>query len=603
MGFGIVVAGLDNGDGPATAPTTASNQWLPTTITSGGSTTTITLAAIATNIPSGVKVLHDNATPLNNACFGAGTIYIPQPTAAGYYFPITSTWNGCNEVDVNAPLYLNAPIVPQGGSYFKGLPGGNPGQLPPFYNLNPPAYVAGNAYPFFLMKLAASNNLHFQNFLMQCFAAYQPCIEQDEGGDSSAVAGIQYDIVHLQSNGASTPYIAKGGFGFWWNGGGWSSSPSSFASPVAALFTGNCGLGSQSQLPGIVRTKNTYSFGGVLWDACGQTLLGTDGPTNTQFDNMLVEGAYGPAIRYNTAANLFYGVYYDNLGYSDYLGGGSSPLIDLTNSQVTGLRFVNPLCATGTQPMLEVASGANYHGIQVNGMNCTYTGTQTSIMRAGDTDTYTNSFISFNSGGKAFYSMAAPAAPVSAVVSAGGAVPVGAHTYQVTALDPESGMTALSAAISATTTTGNQTVTVTLPSLPAGAAGMNLYRDGVAVAANSCVAPQFTTSGAVYVDSSTPCGNSPYGPNAGTSIFSSVGLTAPKATIFGTATVNSILPRILYSAAGTALPTCNAGINGETAVVSDATTPTYMAAYASGGAITTAVICSFNGSVYGWKTQ
>jgi hypothetical protein len=58
-----------------------------------------------------------------------------------------------------------------------------------------------------------------------------------------------------------------------------------------------------------------------------------------------------------------------------------------------------------------------------------------------------------------------------------------------------------------------------------------------------------------------------------------------------------------YSAAGTPLPTCASGIKGQNAVVSDATSPTYMGAYTSGGAITAAVICSYNGTTYFWLTH
>ena len=64
-----------------------------------------------------------------------------------------------------------------------------------------------------------------------------------------------------------------------------------------------------------------------------------------------------------------------------------------------------------------------------------------------------------------------------------------------------------------------------------------------------------------------------------------------------------IIPNTIYSAAGTALPICASGIKGERAVVSDATIPTYMGAYASGGAITAEVICSYNGSTYSWLTH
>ena len=64
-----------------------------------------------------------------------------------------------------------------------------------------------------------------------------------------------------------------------------------------------------------------------------------------------------------------------------------------------------------------------------------------------------------------------------------------------------------------------------------------------------------------------------------------------------------VLPGILYSAAGTPLPTAAVGITGQQAVVSDATLPTYMGAYVSGGTITAAVICSFNGTIYAWLTH
>lgn len=62
-------------------------------------------------------------------------------------------------------------------------------------------------------------------------------------------------------------------------------------------------------------------------------------------------------------------------------------------------------------------------------------------------------------------------------------------------------------------------------------------------------------------------------------------------------------PTLIYSAAGTALPTCSATFKGASAVVSDATTPTWHGAYTSGGAITSGVICSYNGSTYSWLIQ
>ena len=70
-----------------------------------------------------------------------------------------------------------------------------------------------------------------------------------------------------------------------------------------------------------------------------------------------------------------------------------------------------------------------------------------------------------------------------------------------------------------------------------------------------------------------------------------------------TVNTSSVTPSIIYSASGTPLPTCASGIKGQTATVSDATSPTYMTAYRSGGAITAAVICAYNGSGYSWLTH
>lgn len=90
--------------------------------------------------------------------------------------------------------------------------------------------------------------------------------------------------------------------------------------------------------------------------------------------------------------------------------------------------------------------------------------------------------------------------------------------------------------------------------------------------------------------------------------FNSYVTESHSARLGGTTTAKSILsgvemPGTLYSAAGTALPSCSASFQGGTAKVSDATSPTYMGAYVSGGAITAEVICSFNGSSYAWLTH
>lgn len=66
----------------------------------------------------------------------------------------------------------------------------------------------------------------------------------------------------------------------------------------------------------------------------------------------------------------------------------------------------------------------------------------------------------------------------------------------------------------------------------------------------------------------------------------------------GTYTFGAVQAKTLYSAAGTALQSCNSVTKGLTAVVSDATSPTFLGTYTSGGAVSSPVLC--NGS--NWVT-
>jgi hypothetical protein len=101
---------------------------------------------------------------------------------------------------------------------------------------------------------------------------------------------------------------------------------------------------------------------------------------------------------------------------------------------------------------------------------------------------------------------------------------------------------------------------------------------------------------------------------SGTSGSRDTGVTRVSAGVVGISTSDStgsggaiklanVQAGVLYSAAGTALPSCASGIQGEQAVVSDATSPTYMGTYTPSGGITSAVICSYNGSTYSWLTH
>ena len=118
-----------------------------------------------------------------------------------------------------------------------------------------------------------------------------------------------------------------------------------------------------------------------------------------------------------------------------------------------------------------------------------------------------------------------------------------------------------------------------------------------------------TTGSELFMQTLTP---TPYLPGTISTMFTDDGTITPSGSCPTTTSVNGtggyvqgngFQPLMLYSAAGVPLPTCASGIKGRTLTVSDATTPTYMGGYASGGGITTEVICSYNGSTYVWLTK
>jgi hypothetical protein len=129
-----------------------------------------------------------------------------------------------------------------------------------------------------------------------------------------------------------------------------------------------------------------------------------------------------------------------------------------------------------------------------------------------------------------------------------------------------------------------------------------------ATATTSYAAPQLTWQGSYWNGTMSATDQIALQPSliAGTNGFSTLTLAHSGSSNFAFVTPNlstaSILPTTLFDMAGTVLPICSAGIVGEHAVVSDATGPTYMGSYSGGGAMTTAVMCSYNGSSYKWLT-
>ncbi|HYA97904.1 MAG TPA: hypothetical protein VEH49_07405, partial [Methylomirabilota bacterium] len=124
-------AGIGNQPGyvPATPPSSAVPGYLATTISSGGGTTTLTLAANAATAVSGANVYHDNVPALAAAANAAsatgrtGTVYIPNLNTVTPYL-INSSWRTAGVRYVIAGgLSVVQPILPASGATFEGWPG------------------------------------------------------------------------------------------------------------------------------------------------------------------------------------------------------------------------------------------------------------------------------------------------------------------------------------------------------------------------------------------------------------------------------------------------------------------------------------------------
>ena len=539
-GAAVSTATIDLGDAPATAPTTATNDWLSTTIVNGGGTTTLTLANSATTTANGVNVFHDNAPNLLAACAagpnnGVGTGYngmhivLPAPTVYGHTtndFPVNSNFQmgspntigaapNCpthTTIELKGQLWLGGSILPGHNHNFIGEQGGSGNPGPAFYDMGKAMNgINGNSYPLFYFDPESSSGNYMENLLISPSRSYQVGLYYDEELNGDGVVAQRYENVHVNGGADSFPVVEKGGFGRFWNYGGWSGRQ-----PIT--FTQNCGnTGYQirgAAGTGIFQTNGTYSFGTAVIDMCGMA-AGNVG--HFEAKEMMTESTAGPAWYFNTKPYGLSQFNFVNSTYADPTGGFATPFFDMTNS-AGGVRFKDPSCATGVQPLLETSPTMTYNGIQIQyapaGAGCPFTGVQTYRLDTDGLNLTTES--NYNQqllGNSTVYAPMAAPGPVTGLSQGGaGNVPVGSYSYCLTASDPFGGETAASPSSCATVNvTGSPSiVNFTLPtSFPAGSTGVNLYING-SLAGQNCGKPEYTQPGTPQsYNQSYGCGGPP----------------------------------------------------------------------------------------------
>ncbi len=567
-GYGVNAASIDLGDAPTTAPTSAINEYLDTTITAGGGTTSLTLAKAASNTVSGAKAFHDNVPNLLAACAAiaqggtgqnSGHIVIPAATSIYQDFPIAGNFDmagnfaqfprNCNGVvlDFRTTVFQLGTILLSGGIISDQ---GSTSCIASFYSAGPAlACFQGFAYPMVYTEPEQAGASYMQNVVFAPAQNYQSGFYFDEQLNGDGSSGFRFENVHVNGGTNSYPVVDKAGFGRFWNFGGWSTQPGNFATNHDYTITYNCGAPNyQPQtppfLPYIFTTNHTYSFGTFTVDSCGLADGGFG--TNVVFNQILTENTSGPAFRVTTAPYGIGGIIFSEGSYADLTGGSATPYFDLTNATVSGAEFNYILCATGQQPLLQTGATASfYSGINVKSNGCT--GGIGSVNYRLDNAPSNLGIVSgyntqLNSGSQVFSPMSYPANFQSVTAVSGTGMPAGNYTYCALAQDPFGGITAMyaPACTQVTTTSGNQSVQLVMPaSFPGGAAGLVIFdaTTGHFVNYNSCLSPQVATPGSTVTLTLTFEGcayGNPYQTSAVQSYVStSNGIGGPKVQING----------------------------------------------------------------------
>jgi hypothetical protein len=404
--------------------------------------------------------------------------------------------------------------------------------------------ITGNAYPLiYVPKSYGPTTL--VNFLMDCYRAYQSCIVEDQDSGKNGTVNTTYENTSFNGSAGSMPFIARGG-AFWhrwhksvFSAGSGVTSPDPFIITVPnalGVATGGLILGGNMQFDHISLLGR-----GILFETWGIGGLSTGLLT---FDNLFAESLQSPLLRFHIGNGDVSGVDLIQPATSDAIS-ASTPVIEMGGASTSNVRLFGPYCGP-FQPIFADVTG----GIDISG----FCGGPTAIVGAGQykqdgynftsTTIYANSNVGMIGSGYFFTQMAQPAAVVSLVQSSGGSIANGPHWYSIVAVDSLNNTTTPGPQTLITTTGSNHTVTLTPPTLPAGAPGYRVYRNdssnGNQTGVLDVCAQLTTPITGVFVDTlAAPCGNSaPVVNLAGTTLLNSTGYYGPTITITPTLFAN-----------------------------------------------------------------
>ena len=535
---------------PSTPPSSPQAGYLATTISSGGGTTTLTLAASASSTATAQTVLHDNSLPLKNAIQAAfnsdsGDVYIPNMGAASFAFNSTLDMTGSNlsgcvningggcafRIHVNSGrLILNQPWLLRGGTEIEGEPHATQSFL--YQN---GSVITGSAIPFIMdTEQGGGGSFHLSHLVFFANGSQQTAVMTDNGPDGGGEVGIVLDdVAAVGSNGQQRLLLFKGGFDYFFNRGVCEGQPNAFT-PYSCLTMTNssaavAGALTQSQVPGRVQLNAMYFSGNAMDLDCapnGFSIFFSD----YFFNNSIFESAVAPYLRVNCpGGGAFSGIVMQDLVTADLASAIGTPIVDAQNGGLQDLTTIALQFGTQNQPLLVVGTPTSASGTLMQIASQASNPGNTFVTNANGGGITSNQLISTSGNARTEVLMNGSGAPAAAV-SAGGNVPVTTWNYALQWVDVDGNLSFLTPAATVTTTTGNQTVTITPPTPPVGAVAYFPYRCQASscnyqrAAIASCPVP--LAASVVYVDTAGfVCGNSVSSATAGAEILGPNGLS------------------------------------------------------------------------------
>ena len=478
---------------PTSAPSSAANDALSTTIVSGGGTGSVVLANTTSQTISGVNAIFDDApTLLNayNACSVGTTqkcsLHITAPTFGTFYF-INSYANfaasgASTTVLQSGPFILNDTLALQGPTNWFGDQAGPSNTYAQFNWNSGMQFVVNGAYP----GIAASGQSLYR-FITVNGQPNGLLMTVQNGGNFHF--SLENSILQIINN---TDYTANALVLY-------GMSQTVLSKDTISVGSGTGGLGYGYSIAASILNRNNVtnnlSPGSVFMPDTFITNRGFGISSNPNFNVGVyydVENGYSQAIRTpyimdgTSGSNIFIiSRSLNDTSIMPHVANWSSagPSVILLGALDEGSDTGGKAGTLSGGPFSSIASlsAGTALGQNLNVGPRTYTpGVSMTVQTYGSgfwQDYTISSPLHFPAGNDITWDMAVPAAPLSAAASAGGFLPVGTWTFKETANDFFGNETNISAASnSCTTSSGLQTCIVTLSAVPY-AVSYNVYEN------------------------------------------------------------------------------------------------------------------------------